>query len=524
MAGEGGKVLPIRNWPVVLVILDGWGLSEHRGGNAIALADTPNMTRYWQEFPHATLQAAGEAVGLPAGQMGNSEVGHLNIGAGRVVYQDLTRINLAVKDGSFFRNPVLVDAMNKGAKGSLHLIGLLSDGGVHSHIDHLEALLKMAADHGLQRVFVHAFLDGRDVPPSCARGYIDRIDKLTVGLSTGKIASLMGRYWAMDRDRRWDRVAKAYSALVEGQGFTASSAGEALEMAYARGETDEFVQPTVVTAEGKPLTTIRTDDTVIFFNFRPDRAREITRSLVDPAFNGFERKVFPSVHFVCLTEYDRTIEAPVAFGPENLVNTLGQVLAQAGKKQLRLAETEKYAHVTFFFNGGVEAPNPGEERLLVPSPKVPTYDFKPEMSALELTEAFRERITWDKYDCVIMNYANSDMVGHTGVMDATIAAVTAVDSCLGQVVEDTVNRGGVVLITADHGNAEEMTDPAGAVHTAHTTNPVPFILVTLENKNVSLKDAGSLSDIAPTILSLLGIPKPVEMTGHSLIQEENGGN
>lgn len=522
MGGEGEKGLLARNRPLVLVILDGWGLSPHREGNAIALADTPNMTRYWQEFPHATLQASGEAVGLPAGQMGNSEVGHLNIGAGRVVYQDLTRINLAVKDGTFFRNPVLVEAMDKAKqKGSLHLLGLLSDGGVHSHIDHLKALLQMAADHGLKQVFVHAFLDGRDVPPSCARTYLEEIEEFAAGLGTGQIATVMGRYWAMDRDRRWERVARAYGAMVDGRGFAAASAVEALEMAYARDETDEFVQPTVVVAAGQPLARIQAGDTAIFFNFRPDRAREITRSLIDRTFSGFERRACLDIHFVCLTEYDRTIDAPVAFDQEKLVNTLGEVLARNGKNQLRLAETEKYAHVTFFFNGGVEEPNPGEERLLIPSPKVPTYDFKPEMSAPEVTEAFLERITWEKYDCVIMNYANSDMVGHTGILEAAEAAVAAVDSCVGQVVEETLRRGGAVLITADHGNAEEMTDPEGAVHTAHTTYPVPFILASLENKNISLRAEGVLSDIAPTILQLLGVPKPVEMTGRSLIQEVN---
>ena len=518
-----GGILPVR--PVVLVILDGWGLSPRREGNAIALADTPNMTRYRREFPHTALEASGTAVGLPAGQMGNSEVGHLNIGAGRVVYQDLTRINRAVADGTFFENPVLAGAMDRaGAKGSLHLLGLLSDGGVHSHTDHLEALLSMAAGRDLPRVFIHAFLDGRDVPPSSARTYIERIEKFAAGPGTGEIATVMGRYWAMDRDRRWDRTARAYAAMVDGRGFAAASAVEALEMAYARGETDEFVQPTVMVAGGVPLARIQAGDTLIFFNFRPDRARQITRSLVDRDFTGFTRRVFPALHFVCLTEYDHTIEAPVAFGPEKVVNTLGMVLARAGKQQLRLAETEKYAHVTFFFNGGVEEPDPGEERLLIPSPKVPTYDFKPEMSAPEVTEAFRERITWDKYDCVIMNYANADMVGHTGVLEAAVAAVEAVDACVGQVVEETLRRGGAVLITADHGNAEEMTDAQGAVHTAHTTDPVPFILASLENKGISLRDGGILSDIAPTILELLGLAIPAEMTGRSLVREKNGGD
>jgi len=516
----GGKGLQY-NRPVVLVILDGWGLSDRREGNAIAQADTPHMTSYWREYPHTTLRASGEAVGLPAGQMGNSEVGHLNIGAGRVVYQDLTRISLAIRDGSFFRNPVLTAAMDRAAgAGSLHLMGLLSDGGVHSHIDHLEALLSMAEKRGLRQVFVHAFLDGRDVPPACARTYIERIERFASS-ATGRIATVMGRYWAMDRDRRWDRTARAYAALVEGDGLQAASAGEALETAYARGETDEFVQPTVVVADGRPLARIQAGDTVVFFNFRPDRARQITRSLVDRDFTGFERREFPAPHFVCLTEYDHTIDVPVAFGPEKVVNTLGEVLARAGLRQLRLAETEKYAHVTFFFNGGVEEPNPGEERLLIPSPKVPTYDFKPEMSAPEVTAAFRERISWDRYDCIIMNYANSDMVGHTGVMEAAVAAVEAVDSCVGQVVEETLRRGGAVLITADHGNAEEMTDPAGAVHTAHTTNPVPFILVSLGNRDVTLREGGVLADIAPTVLQVLDLPQPEEMTGRSLVQKIN---
>jgi len=510
--------LTATNRPVVLVILDGWGVSPHREGNAIALAATPHMTRYWQEFPHTLLQAAGTAVGLPEGQMGNSEVGHLNIGAGRVVYQDLTRINLAIADGSFFRNPVLAKAMEKVGNGSsLHLMGLLSDGGVHSHIDHLEALLRMAAGHGLQRVFVHAFLDGRDVPPANARIYIEELEKTALALGCGQIATVMGRYWAMDRDRRWERVEKAWAAMVEGQGPTAGTALAALEAAYARGETDEFVQPTVIVDAGVPRARIREGDAVIFFNFRPDRARQITRSLVDPAFTGFARPVFPRVHFVCFTEYDPAIDAPVAFGPEKLVHTLGGVLAAAGKKQLRLAETEKYAHVTFFFNGGEEQPNPGEERLLVPSPKVPTYDFKPEMSAPEVTDAFLERIAWDRYDCIVMNYANSDMVGHTGVLDAAVAAVEAVDEGVGRVVEATLRRGGAVLVTADHGNAEEMREPDGAIHTAHTTNPVPFILVSLEYRGARLRDGGILADVAPTLLQIMGIPKPAEMTGTSLL-------
>lgn len=509
--------------PLVLVILDGWGVSSRVEGNAIAQAKIPNFKSFLSDYPHCVLACSGEEVGLPEGQMGNSEVGHLNIGAGRVVYQELTRITRSIKDGSFYRNPVLLAAVNQAKikNRSLHLIGLLSDGGVHSHLTHLYALLELAAREGLRNVYIHAFLDGRDVPPESAREYFNQLGERLSKYGFA-VATVMGRYYAMDRDRRWDRTGRAYNAMVYGEGIPAASPLEAVDLGYARSETDEFIQPTVIMkGTGEPVARVEAGDPVIFFNFRPDRARQITRAFVDQDFTGFQRREdYPKVHFTCMTMYDKTIEAPVAFLPQELHNTLGEVLSRQGIAQLRLAETEKYAHVTFFFNGGVETPNPGEERILVPSPKVATYDQKPEMSAIEVTEKFLEQLALDKFEVIIMNYANPDMVGHTGDMSAAIAALETVDSCLGRLVRAVLEKNGTVLVTADHGNADEMKDEKGSTFTAHSTNPVPFILINRDTAGITLRD-GSLQDIAPTILRLLEIPKPEEMTGDTLIRHGN---
>lgn len=513
--------MELKHIPMVLVILDGWGLKDQNKGNAIARARTPNMDHFCSAYPHTTLKTSGEDVGLPHGQMGNSEVGHLNIGAGRIVYQELTRITRAIRDGSFFTNTELVAAVKhvQKTRRALNLIGLLSDGGVHSHINHLFALLELAKRHNLERVYIHCFLDGRDVPPDNAGEYIQQLEDKCRELGVGRIATVMGRYYAMDRDRRWERTEKAYLAMVLGEGLKATSARQALEDAYRRGETDEFVQPTaIVDRDGHPVATVKDGDAVVFYNFRPDRARQITRAFVDGDFTGFVRPVNrPGVHFTCMTLYDKTIDAPVAFKPQHLNNTLGEVLSRLGIRQLRLAETEKYAHVTFFFNGGVEAPNPGEDRILIPSPKVATYDQKPEMSAIEVTDTFLEQLATDKYQIIIMNYANADMVGHTGDMAAAVKAVETVDQCLGRVVEAVLDKQGTVIITADHGNAEEMLDPQGHPHTAHTTDPAPFILINRDLKQVKIHP-GILADIAPTMLALMGIPKPPEMTGSSLME------
>ncbi|MFZ5632831.1 MAG: 2,3-bisphosphoglycerate-independent phosphoglycerate mutase [Bacillota bacterium] len=510
--------------PLVLIILDGWGLSDVSRGNAIASAGTPNIDSYWKNYPHTVLGCSGEDVGLPEGQMGNSEVGHLNMGAGRVVYQELTRISKAIRDGSFFENDVLRQAMDHAlrAGGALHLMGLLSDGGVHSHINHLFALLEMAGRRRLEKVYVHCFLDGRDVPPDNALEYIKQLEEKIKELKTGRIATVMGRYYAMDRDRRWERTERAYRALVDGQGLKALSVEAAVKESYARQETDEFVQPTVIEdGAGNPVATVKNGDAVIFFNFRPDRARQLTRSFVDSDFRGFDRgQALENLYFVCMTRYDKTIEAPVAFPPQRLKNTLGEVLSAARIKQLRLAETEKYAHVTFFFNGGVEPPNPGEERILIPSPKVATYDLKPEMSAPEITEELVGQLQFDRYRVIIVNYANPDMVGHTGDMEAAVRAVETVDRCLGRAVGAILKKNGVAIITADHGNAEHMRNEAGRPVTAHTTDPVPFILVGEQVRGAVLRP-GRLEDVAPTILDLLGIEKPKEMTGSSLIIHEN---
>jgi 2,3-bisphosphoglycerate-independent phosphoglycerate mutase len=508
--------------PLVLTILDGWGICDTVEGNAIVCARLPAYNHLWQRYPHTVLSASGEAVGLPEGQMGNSEVGHLNIGAGRVVYQELTRINRAIRDRSLFQNPVLVDAMHRAREKDqgVHLMGLLSDGGVHSHINHLLALMDLAREQGVENLYLHCFLDGRDVPPANAKEYIIQIQQKIKEIGLGKIATVMGRYYAMDRDKRWERVEKAYRAMVYGEGIKAPFPQVAVEQSYEKRITDEFVEPTVIVDEtGRPIGKIQSGDSVIFFNFRADRAREITRAFVDADFAGFDRgKNPPQVHYVCMTQYDATIEAPIAYPPQNLDRTLGQVLAHHGLKQLRIAETEKYAHVTFFFNGGVEEPNPGEDRLLIPSPKVATYNLQPEMSAYQVTEAVIERIKSGIYDLIVLNYANPDMVGHTGMMEAAVKAVEAVDECLGKLVKAVQEQGGTLIITADHGNVEAMIDSCtGEPQTAHTTDEVPFILVRDDLMSRKLRKGGALYDVAPTILELLGLEKPEEMSGTSLI-------
>lgn len=455
--------------------------------------------------------------------MGNSEVGHLNIGAGRIVYQEFTRISKSIRDGDFFENAALLSAIENCLTNgtSLHLLGLCSDGGVHSHLEHVYALVKLARDRGLQRVYIHCFMDGRDVPPQSGAGYIRRLEEVLLELGCGSIATVMGRYYAMDRDNRYERVQRAYTAMVDGEGVVVATAEEAMQRSYAEGVTDEFVQPSIVQHEGRPVATIHTGDSVIFFNFRPDRAREITRAFLYKEFDGFERKngYFP-VHYVSFTQYDKTFEGllHVAFKPVPLTNTLGEYLAAKGKTQLRIAETEKYAHVTFFFNGGVEAPNTGEDRCLIPSPKVATYDLKPEMSAYEVAEEAVRRIKSGLYDVMILNFANPDMVGHTGVMPAAVAAIHAVDVCVARVVQAILDAGGRCMITADHGNAECMVDETGGPFTAHTTNPVPFLLVDPTNASCELREDGRLSDLTPTLLCLMGLPIPPEMTGTPLIK------
>ena len=507
-----------------LLILDGFGYRKEKEGNAIKTDGVANIKALWDSYPHTLLQASGMDVGLPAGQMGNSEVGHLNIGAGRIVYQEFTRISKSIDDGEFFQNPAFLGAVENCKKhdSALHLMGLCSDGGVHSHLTHLYALLKLAKDHGLEKVYVHCFMDGRDVPPTSGKGYVEQVDAKLKELGVGRIATVMGRYYAMDRDNRFERVEKAYAALTYGEGLTASNAAEAMQQSYDAGVTDEFVVPTVVLTDGKPTATIQAQDSVIFYNFRPDRAREISRAYIFEEFDGFERKngFFP-LYYVSMTQYDKTFEGhlQIAFKPQSMHNTLGEYLAKMGKTQLRIAETEKYAHVTFFFNGGVEAPNEGEDRALIASPKVATYDLKPEMSAYEVTDEAVRRIESGKYDVMILNFANCDMVSHTGVMDAAVAAVHAVDSCVRMVVEAIQKTGGRCIITADHGNAEYMWDEKAQVpFTAHTTNPVPCILVDDSRKSVELREGGRLCDLAPTLLDLMELPVPQEMTGKTLIK------
>jgi len=503
--------------PLILIILDGWGINPRIEGNAIANADTPVMDYLMGKYPHSTLEASGEAVGLPPGQMGNSEVGHLNLGSGRVVYQDITRIDKSIKDVEFFSNKVLTGAIEHALTNgsSLHLIGLLSDGGVHSHIKHLFALLEMAKNAGLEKVFVHAFLDGRDVPPRCAVEYITRTEDMMRKLGTGKIATIGGRYYGMDRDNRWERVQLAYDALAIGKGLTSPDAANAIRAAYVRGENDEFVKPTIILKQNHPTATIQDNDAVIFFNFRPDRVRELTRALTMQDFSGFERQKELNIHFVCMTQYDETFDLPIAFPPAHIDNTLAEYLSKNKKKQLHIAETEKYAHVTFFFNGGVEKPYKGEDRILIHSPDVATYDLKPEMSAYEVTDAVMENIVAGDYDVIILNFANTDMVGHTGIMDAAVKAVEVVDECLGRVVQAVVDVGGVAIITADHGNVEQMIyyDDNNS-HTAHTTNRVPLVFVS--DMDGDLQD-GIFADIAPTILELLYLDVPPGMTGQSLL-------
>ena len=507
--------------PVVLMVLDGYGLNEKTEGNAIAMANTPVMDKLMAEYPFVKGNASGLAVGLPDGQMGNSEVGHMNIGAGRIIYQDLTRITKDIEDGTFFENKVLLQAIENCKKNNsdLHLWGLLSDGGVHSHNSHLYGLLEMAKKNGLENVYVHAFLDGRDTPPASGKDYVQQLEDKMREIGVGKIASLSGRYYAMDRDNNWDRVKLAYDSLVTGEGVKATDAVKAVEDSYANDKTDEFVLPTVITDEnGQPLSLVKDGDSVIFFNFRPDRAREITRAFCDDKFTGFDRD-FLKLTYVCFKDYDETIPNKlVAFEKEEIKNTFGEFLAAHGKKQLRLAETEKYAHVTFFFNGGVEDPNVDEFRLLVNSPKdVATYDLKPEMSAPEVGMDLVEAIKSGKYDVIVINFANPDMVGHTGVIPAAVKAVERVDSLVGDAVQAVKDVDGVLFICADHGNAEKMIDyETGAPHTAHTTNPVPFILVNAD-PSWKLREGGCLADIAPTLIEVMGMEQPKEMTGKSLI-------
>ncbi len=505
-----------------LVIMDGYGLSDQTRGNAVGTQCSPYVHYLMTSYPSSTLDASGMAVGLPEGQMGNSEVGHLNMGAGRVVYQELTRITKSIGDGDFFENSAFLNAVEyvKKNNGKLHLMGLMSNGGVHSHITHCFALLELAKRHGLDNVYVHCYMDGRDVSPTSGAGFVQELQDKMDEISFGKIATVCGRYYAMDRDNRWDRVEKAYDMLTLGKGVNyAENAVEALNKSYSDGVTDEFVLPTVITENDKPIATIENGDAVIFFNFRPDRAREITRAFTQSGFDGFELKgKARKVHWVCMTQYDeKFVGVDIAYKPQTLVNTLGEYLATSGKTQLRIAETEKYAHVTFFFNGGVEAPNANESRILVPSPKVATYDLQPEMSANEVCQRAVAEIEKGKFDVMILNYANCDMVGHTGVIPATEQAVATVDECVRKVVEAILQTGGRVFVTADHGNAERMLADDGSPFTAHTTNKVPFILVDEQLRGKVELANGALCDIAPTMLASMGMDIPAEMTGKSLI-------
>ncbi len=501
--------------PLILIIMDGFGIAP-KEGNAIAAAKKPNLDRLFAENPHTQIGASGLNVGLPDGQMGNSEVGHTNMGAGRIVYQELTNITRHIEDGSFFENPAFMKAVEncKAHDSALHVFGLCSDGGVHSHNTHIYALFELAKRAGLTKVYYHAFLDGRDVPPTSGKDYVVQMDEKLQEIGVGKIATVAGRYYAMDRDKNWNRVEKAYAAIVYGEGNRAATAEEAVQNSYDNGVTDEFVVPVVVDPEG----TVKPHDSIIFANFRPDRARQITRAFVDPDFDGFERRngFFP-VTYITMAQYDATMpNVEVAYPPEVLVNTLGEYISKQGMQQLRIAETEKYAHVTFFFNGGVEKQYPGEDRILVNSPKVATYDLQPEMSEPEVTEKLVDAIHSGKYDMIILNYANCDMVGHTGVFEAAVKAVEAVDDGVGKVTKAIADMGGVALITADHGNADKMVDEDGKPFTAHTTNPVPFCVVGYPCK---LREGGCLADIAPTMLQIMGLPQPAEMTGKSLIVE-----
>ena len=503
----------------MLMILDGFGDNKNKDGNAIKLAKTPNIDKLMKKYPNTDIFTSGLHVGLPEGQMGNSEVGHTNIGAGRIVYQELTRITKAIEDGDFFSNPEFIAAIENCKKhnSKLHILGLVSDGGVHSHNRHLYGLLEMAKRRDFEDVYVHCFLDGRDTPPASAETYVAELQEKMKEKGVGKIASLSGRFYAMDRDKRWQRVQKCYDALVNGEGEKAGDPIKAIEDSYQKEVFDEFVVPTVICNGNEPVAKIEENDSVIFFNFRPDRARELTRTLVDKDFNEFDTKKM-NLFFVCFTQYDETMpNVKIAFKPESLVNTFGEYISNNGLKQLRIAETEKYAHVTFFFNGGEEKEYEGEDRILVPSPKVETYDLKPEMSALEVTDKVVDAINSGKYDSIILNYANPDMVGHTGSLEAAVKAVETIDGCVARVVEAIEKQNGILIITADHGNAEQMVDyKTGEPQTAHTTNPVPLILVGLEG--IKLKE-GKLADLAPTMLDIMGLEKPEEMTGESLIEK-----
>ena len=508
--------------PLLLIILDGWGYRGDEEGNAVLAARTPNLNLLVREYPWCFLEASGEAVGLPEGQMGNSEAWHLNIGAGRIVYQDLTRINLSIRGGDFFKNPVFLNSISnvKVNDSKLHLMGLTSYGGVHSYMTHLYALIKLAHEKGLQKIYIHAFLDGRDVPPKSALGDIKKLDAFCRENEDAKIATISGRYYAMDRDNRWDRTKLAFEAITKGVAtYKAPDAETAVSEAYGRGETDEFVKPTIIIdSEGNPETIIKDNDSVIFFNFRSDRARQLTWTFVKKDFKGFAREKRPNVYYVCMVQYDETLDLPIAFPQEKLVKVLGKVLSEQGFIQLRIAETEKYAHVTYFLNGGQEKCYAGEDRCLIPSPKIATYDLKPEMSAYEVTDEVIMRIRLGKYDVIILNFANMDMVGHTGIFEAAVKAVEAVDNCIGRIVAVLKETGGIALITADHGNAEQMINlKTGEPYTAHTSNPVKCIYV--GNDEVKTLKNGKLCDLAPTILELLRVPKPQEMKGKSLIQD-----
>jgi 2,3-bisphosphoglycerate-independent phosphoglycerate mutase len=506
--------------PVVLIILDGFALRDEVHGNAIAQAKKPNFDRYWSQYPHTTLQASGEAVGLPRGQMGNSEVGHLNIGAGRTVYQDLTRISKSIREGEFYDNPVLLDAINHAKKHGtkLHLYGLLSDGGVHSHIHHLFALLELAKKENVEQVYIHAFLDGRDVSPNSAKGYLEELQGKINELGIGRIATVQGRYYAMDRDKRWERTEKSYRAMVYGEGPQYTDPIKAVVDSYEKSVYDEFVMPTVMVDENKqPVGLVESDDAVIFFNFRPDRAIQLSQVFTNEDFRGFDRgdRRPADLFYVCLTLFSESVDGYVAYKPKNLDNTYGEVVSQQGLKQLRIAETEKYPHVTFFFSGGREQELPGETRILINSPKVATYDLQPEMSAYEVTEAMLKEIEEENHDTIILNFANPDMVGHSGKLEPTIQAVETVDECLGRIVEAILGKDGIALITADHGNADKVLDENNLPVTSHTTYPVPLIIT---DRFATLRDDGILADIAPTLLQLLQLPQPNEMTGKNLIK------
>jgi 2,3-bisphosphoglycerate-independent phosphoglycerate mutase len=509
-----------RRPPLALIIIDGWGYSPNSEANAIALASTPYYDELSKTYPQTLLAAHGTRVGLPAGIMGNSEVGHLNIGAGRVIRMDVSRVDHDIQSGEFFRNEVLVAAMEgvKKRNKSLHLMGLVSDGQVHSSLEHLHALLRMAKDHGLQQVFVHCFLDGRDTPPTSAAAYVEALQRKIQEIGCGQIASLVGRYYAMDRDKRWERTKRAYDLLVHGEGERARDPVEAIRRSYERGVTDEFVEPIIITKDnGEPVATFKDGDAVIFFNFRPDRARQITRALAVPDFTEFDVHDRPKIDFVCFTVYDRTFPLAIAFPPRQHRNVLAEVWGNSGISNYRLAETEKYAHVTYFFNGGVENEYPCERRLLVPSPKIATYDLQPQMSAFKVTDKVLCGIEEGGTDVFVINFANPDMVGHTGKLEKTIEACQYVDTCLGWIAKCIRQAHGITIITADHGNAEQMIDPkTGGPHTAHTTNPVPFHLIDEASRGMKLREGGALEDVAPTILGILGIEKPAEMTGRDL--------